>query len=254
MKRNLRPSFLQISYLLIFIILFSLIVYTPTLIKGSVNVSPKIIVEEETVEGSLLCILFVMSILILKRYKYEVSKHKVIIKEINGEKKKVEDRLTDSEQYIGITNVQIQEIKYIFNSFDKYPESKEDLKRVFIFFGERALGIVNSKWILFRIIDKKTQHTIYEHLATRQGYSYSHPHVSNKMLIEKQPVFPFLYVSSNTRNINTLVICIVPVDKISNDQQIFIQAIVNEITKLFVIYNSLFYKKGDILTFEKISD
>ncbi len=63
------------------------------------------------------------------------------------------------------------------------------------------------------------------------------------MIIEKQPILPFIYVTSNPKNLNILVSCIMPIDKISNDQHIFIQAIINEITKLFVILNSLYYKK-----------
>ena len=45
-----------------------------------------------------------------------------------------------------------------------------------------------------------------------------------------------------------------PVDEISNDQHIFIQAIINEITKLFVILNSLYYKKESKIFIEDIPD
>jgi hypothetical protein len=61
--------------------------------------------------------------------------------------------------------------------------------------------------------------------------------------MEKETILPFSYIISNPNNLNILVSCIMPVDKISNDQQIFIQAIINEITKLFIILNSLYYKK-----------
>lgn len=211
--------------------------------KGPAQLTAKLIIKEETIEGSLFCILFIMSILILNLYKHEIDKHKELIDKISTEKMKVENRLFDSEQYIGITNVQIQEIKYIFNSIDKFPETKDDLKKAFSFFGERVIGIVNSNWVLFRIIDINTQRTIYDHFVTGQGFSCSYPHVSNKMIIEKQPILPFIYVNSNARNLNILVSCIMPIDKISNDQRIFVQAIINEITKLFVILNSLYYKK-----------
>ena len=165
-KLNFRPSFLQILYLIIFIILFAFIIYTPTLIKGPVSLTPKFILEEETFEGSLICILFIISILILNLYKREVNRHKELITKINGEKKKVEERLTDSEQYIAVLNVQIQEIKSIFNTIDKYPETKDGLKKAFNFFGDRVIGIVNSEWVLFRIIDSKNQRTVCEHFGS----------------------------------------------------------------------------------------
>jgi hypothetical protein len=246
-KINLRPSFLQILYLVIFLILFFFIVYTPTLIKGPVNLTSKLIIEEETVEGSLLFVLFIMGILILNLFRREVARQKEIINRINDEKMKVEGRLTDSEQYIGITNVQIQEIKYIFNSLDKFPETKDDLKKVFHFYGDRVIGITNSEWVLFRIIGRNTQKTICEHFATRHGVPHNYPHVSNKMVIEKQPLKPFNYVISSQKNLNILVSCIVPVDKISNDQQVFIEAIINEITKLYVIQNLSYIRKESLL-------
>jgi hypothetical protein len=92
-----------------------------------------LIVEEETIEGSLLCILFILSILILNLHKHYVFKHKEAIKKINNDKKKVEERLNDSEQYIGLINVQIEEIKSIYNGIDKYPETKSYLKKAFGF-------------------------------------------------------------------------------------------------------------------------
>lgn len=242
-KIVLRPSVLQIIYLVVFIILFAFIIYTPTLIRGPVNISSKLILEEETFEGILICILFIMSILIFNLYKREANRHKELINKISNEKKKVEDRLTDSEQYIGIMNVQIQEIKSIFNSINEYPETKEGLKKAFIYFGERVIGIANANWVLFRIIESNSQRTIYEHFGNRKGFSDIYPHVSNKLIIEKQPILPYSYVISCPRNLNILVSCIIPLEEISNDQQIFIQAIINEITKLFVISNSVYYTK-----------
>ena len=132
-KIKFQPSFLQILYLITFIILFAFIIYTPSLIKGPVSISSKLILEEETFEGVLICILFIMSILIFYLYNREVKKHKELINKINNEKKKVEDRLSNSEQYIGIMNVQIQEIKAIFNSINEYPDTKDGLKKLFIF-------------------------------------------------------------------------------------------------------------------------
>jgi hypothetical protein len=45
-----------------------------------------------------------------------------------------------------------------------------------------------------------------------------------------------------------------PVDEISNDQQIFIKAIINEVTKLFVILNSLYYKKESAMLIDSDID
>jgi hypothetical protein len=252
-KIKIQPTILQILYLVIFSIIFSLVIFTPVLIKGPVQLTSKMLLREEIIEGTLLCTLLIMSILILNLYKREIDRHKELINKISTEKMKVENRLFDSEQYIGITNIQIQEIKYIFNSIDKFPETKEDLKKAFTFFGERVIGIVNSNWVLFRIIDSDTQRTICEHFIARHGFSCSYPHVSNKMIIERQPIPPFIYVISSPKNLNIIVSSTMPVDQISNDQQIFVQAILNEITKLFVILNSLYNKKGNKILVEELN-
>jgi hypothetical protein len=242
-KINFQPSILQIIYLAIFSILFFFIIYTPTLIKGPLNLNPKLIIEEETIEGSLLFILFIMSVLILSSYKHEIKKQEEQINKINSEKIKIKERLNDSERHIGIMNVQIQEIKSIFNSVEKYPETKDDLKSVFSFFGNRIIGIVNSDWVLFRIIDSKTQRTLCDYFSTRHGLEYNYPHISNKIVIEKQSILPFSYAISSPKNLNIIVACIIPIDNISSDQNIFIQAIINEVSKLFVIFHSVYYKK-----------
>lgn len=242
-SQNYSPSRLQILYLVIFFILFSFIVIAPSLINGPLYLAKKMIIEEETVEGALLFILFLISIWIFNLYKNEVGRHQELIRTINNDKKKVEERLSASDQYIGSLNVQIQEIYTIFNNINKYPETKSDLKKTFRFFGERVLCIVNTKWVLFRIIDNTTQRTICESFETRQGYSSEYPHVSNKLVLEKQPILNHTSIISNPQNLNIFASCIMPIKCISKEQRIFIQAIINEITKLFVILNSTYYKK-----------
>jgi hypothetical protein len=249
-KLSFHPSLLQISYFIIYIVLFAFIIYTPTLIKGPVYLTKKLIIEEEIIEGSLLCILLFLSILILNLYRREVIKHKELIRKIDDDRKITEGRLFDSFNYIGKVNVQIQEIKSIFNASNRYPETKNEFKKTFHFLSERVLGIVNANWVLFRIINNNTQKTLSECFETRQDFSCNYPLISNKMIIEKQPI-PFTTVISHPQNLNILVYCALPIDKISNDQRIFIQAILNEITMLFVIFNSLYYKNGNKILAEK---
>jgi hypothetical protein len=243
-KISFHPSVLQITYLIIFSILFALIIYTPSLINGPAYLTKRLIIEEETFEGVLLGILLLLSVLIINLYKNEVYKHQEQIKKINHDKKKIEERLNDADKYIGLINVQIQEINSIFNNVNKYPENKNELKKTFRYFSDRVLGIVNTNWVLFRIINLNSQKTIFEHFEARRNFSGNYPRVSNKLIIDKQPVTPFTSVISSPQNLNILVFCIVPVDKIDNDQRVFVQAIINEITKLFVIVNSSYYKKG----------
>ncbi len=108
--------------------------------------------------------------------------------------------------------------------------------------GNCCYGIVNSNWVLFRIIDSNTRKTISECFETRQGFSSHYPHISNKMIVENQFMKSYTTVISNPQNLNILVCCALPIDKINSDQLVFIQAIINEIIMLFIILNSSYYK------------
>jgi hypothetical protein len=243
MKRiNLHPSSLQILYLIIIFILFSFIIYTPTLISGPVHITKRLMLEENTIEGILLGILFIVSILILNLYKQEVNSHKELIHKINQDKKKVEERLHISDQYIGKVNVQIEEIKSIYNSIDNYPKSKTELKKTLTYFGQRILGIVSSNWVLIRIINCGTQRTISEHFEARMHHVPDYPHISNKMIIKNRQLDSHTTVIYSPDNLDILVFCVLPADKISHDERVFIEAIIDELTKLFAIINSLYYK------------
>jgi hypothetical protein len=173
---------------------------------------------------------------------------------MNRDKNMAAEKLFDSLSYIGKVNVQIEEIKSIFNTTNTYPGTKTDFKKTARFLSERALGIVNTNWALFRIVSSEDQRTIYECFETRRGFSCDYPHVSNKMIVENQSISPLTTVISNPRNLNFLVFCAMPVDTINNDQRVFIQAIMNEITMLFIILNSSSDKVDNKMVVENRSD
>lgn len=249
-KANFKPIFFKVLYLITFFMLYAVIVFTPTLITGPAHITNSLIIKEETIEGTLLAILFLLSILILNLYKHEVFKHKNLVEKTEKDKMVITDRLLESDQYIGMLNVQITEIKSIFNSISKYPETKAELKEIYRFFGKRILGIVNSNWVLIRIINSNSQRIIGEHFEIRYGISAAYPKVSNKMIIEDLVIPQYTSVISNPENLNILVFCIMPICEISNDQRIFIHAIINEIIKLFMILKSSYYK-NDNMVFEE---
>ena len=238
----MKKSYFQVLYLIFFLILFSIIILTPILINGSVKFTGNLIVEEEIAESVLLCILLSLSLVMSYQYKGEIYKQKGLIKKIENDKKTAEEKLIESFKYIGKINVQIQEINSIYNNINIYPETKNDFKKTLNFLSERVLGIVNTDWVLFRIIDRNNQRTISEHLKTRGDVSYHYPHISNKMIIEEQSISTITSIISNPPNLNIIASCNLSIDKIDKDQRIFIKAIVNELTMLFVILNSSYYK------------
>ncbi len=247
-KINFRLSYLQVIYLMIYVILFLVIIYIPELVSGPVRITKKLILEEEFAEGILLGVLFLVSILILNSYKKESLRQKELINKINNEKKTVEERLNETFRYIGKINVELMEIKDTFNASIRFPETKSDFKKTLHFYSERVFGISDTDWVMFRIIDYNTQKTVIEHFDTRNGKESEYPHISNRLIIEKESFYPFGGIISNPQILNIFSCCILSKNEIGNDEKIFIQAITNEITMLFIIMNSSNLKEPYKLT------
>jgi hypothetical protein len=228
---------LQVAYLTIITALFLVIIIVPAFVAGPVQLKNPI-PEKETIEVTLTGILFILSIFIIRFYKREMANKEKQIQGIKNEKEKVEERLLESDQYIGLVNVRIQDIKSIFYSFENYPKTKTELKNTFVFLGKRILRITNSNWALIRIIDRSTQKTISEHFESKGDLTSGFPHVSNKTILEEKQFGSNISVICNPKNLDILVSCTLSVDKISSNERIFVQAIANEIAKQFIITNS----------------
>jgi len=84
---------------------------------------------------------------------------------------------------------------------------------------------------------------LFEHIESKEKRGFVYPTLSNKMLIENKQVLSNCKIISNIKSPDILVFCILSVDKIGNNELIFIQAIINEITKLIVIINSTYNKQ-----------
>jgi len=237
------PAFLQVLYLVIFFVLFGLIVYIPHAVKNPLHVTQKLIIEEEVFESILLTVLLLLNVLIYSLYRKETVRQKELVTKMKTENRSIHEKLDDSFRYIGKVNVQIQQIKSIFNSTDRFPRTKNDFKKTLFFFSERIFGIVNIDWVLFRIINSTTGRTISEQFETRQGLPREYPHISNKMILERQRVKLLTTIVADPRDLSILVSCTIPAEDITADERVFIQAITNEITMIFIYFNSIYYKE-----------
>ena len=70
------------------------------------------------------------------------------------------------------------------------------------------------------------------------------------MIVENRQLKSHTTVIYSSDNLDILVFCVLPADKISQDERIFIEAIIDELTKLFVIINSLYYKNENKTEFQ----
>jgi len=202
----------------------------------------QLIIEEEYAEGVLLSILLILSLLLSYLYKHELDHRKNLIQVMKNENKTALKNLVDSFKYIGIVNIQLREMKTIFNTDYLNQETKIDIKKAIIFFSERVLNIVSADWVLFRIIDINTQDTITERFQSRGDAPCQYPHICNKMIVENQISQNSVTIISNRTYFNIVTSCNLPTININKDQHFFINAIVNQLNMLFVVLNSAHYK------------
>jgi len=242
-KRKLQ--LLEGIYIILLVCLFSLIISTPYLISNKVSLTHNIIIDEEIVEGLLIALLLVISYVVSARYRKELDEYRSEITNLSAKKADVESRLTDAFKYIGAVNVQIEEIKSLVLSLNKYPEDKKDFKNSLSYLSQKVLGIVNVDWVIFRIIDVDSLKTLREYSETRGSAVLLKHNISNKSLVDAKSIDGCNVISSNQENLTIKVFCIIPsVAYVTATQKGLMQTIVSSLEMLFIIFASQYYRKG----------
>ncbi len=235
MEKNLK--ILERIYFSLLIVLYLLIIFTPLFIRSGIS-----FVREEFVEASIISLLIIISYYVLTLYRQEVDRNLEKLKELEHKKKSLEERLTEAFKYIGAINVQINEIRSAFAALNKYPENKKDYKYIMQFFAQKILGVVNAEWILLKIIDTTDNKTLREHVEVRGGAALLKYSFTNKDLIDGKIPSGYVLIRSSQENFTIKTICLLPVKRISKEARVMIQAIVNQLEMLFLIFASRYYK------------
>jgi len=235
---------LQAVYLAGLTLLFFLVVLTPYFIQGNFQLKNRGIVREEIAEGAVIALLLVVGYLASILHKKESDKYHRELKELMICKYDLENRLNDAFSYIGELNVQLLEIKSVFSALQKYPESKKDYRSVLVFLARKALGIVNVDWVMFRIINPESLRTIQEYSETRGSAVLLKHNISNRAIVINKAIADCSVVSSEQENLTIRTFCILPTEKLTENQTILLRAIVSEVEMLFIIFSSEYYKEG----------
>jgi hypothetical protein len=241
-QKKTRP--LQAVYLTSLMVLFCLIVSTPYLIKGNFLLRERIVVEEEIVESALIALLLIIGYVVSIMYKRELNKCMREIDELNTGKSNLEEKLNEAFGYIGEVNVQVQEIRALFSTLKKYPENNNDFKNILAFFGQKVLGIVNVDWVTFRIIEPDNLRTLREHWEARGSAVALNHGISNKAIVNHAAINGCSVVGSRYENLSIKVFCILPIEQLTTNQRILVEAIVNDLEMLFVIFTSEHYRES----------
>lgn len=234
---KMQVNFLKNLYLTSTVILLCLVVATPFLVRSGISV-----IEEEYVEAILIILIFIVGYILFLLYRREAAKIAKKLSQAEKDKEKVEDRLTEAFKYIGGVNVQIDTIRSLFAELKEYPQNKQEMKQAMKFLANKILSIIAADWVLLRIIDLSSQVTLREYTETRGSVALIKHEISNKNLVQGQKNDDYSYITSRQNTFNIKLFCIFPKIKVSQQQQIILRAMVNQLEMLFLIFNSKFYK------------
>jgi hypothetical protein len=193
--------------------------------------------SEDISEAIFVSSLFLLMALLFGFYSREVDKYK-------KQQEELEERLRETFKYIGSINLQLEEMKKVFRSVNKYPESKKDIQALFVHTAERILGIINVDWVTLKIVDVETGNSLHEYFISRGRKKIDKVKIDNKELLNGGCSFGSCsIVKSNQENFNIKAFCILPTVEKNDNQEFLINSIVNQLEMLFIIFNSLYYKK-----------
>ena len=235
MRQDLK--ILERIYFGLLVALYLLIIFTPLIVRSGIS-----FVREEFIEISIISFLIIVIYRVLSLYRREVAKNLEKLRDLEHKKESLEEKLIEAFKYIGAVNVQINTIRSAFADLNKYPENKKDYKYIMQFFAQKILGIIDAEWVLLKIIDMKDNKTLREHVEVRGGAALLKYSFANKDLVNGKIPSDYSIVRSSQENFTIKTICLLPTKKISKEIKVVIQAIVNQLEMLFLIFASRHYK------------
>jgi hypothetical protein len=236
---NGNMKLLERAYFAILMAIFLLIVFTPYIIRSGFT-----LVDEEIAEIVAIALFFAVGYGLFFLYRKESARNRNEIDKLKQDKGALERRLTDAFHYIGTVNIQIEEIRSVFSDIRKFPENKKDFRYILQFLAEKVLCMVNAPWVLFRIVDTQNLDTLSEYNESRGNASLPNHKISTKHLVSNEVFEGFAVVQSGQGNFHIKTFCIVPKEKLSRDQKVFIKALVNQLEMLFIIFSSTYYQNS----------
>lgn len=203
--------------------------------------------DEEFVEAAVLTSFIFAAYVIHRLYSREVRKNFVEMEKLKETERDYEKIVEEVFKYVGALNVQIDHVKSIFSDLKKYPENKKDFKYIQEYLAGKILGIVQTDFIIFRIVDLASANTLSEYELTRNGTAMPDLKIGNADLLEGKEVAGCRYFKSDQRNLKIKVFCALSPVETDEDQKVFISAIVNQLEMLFLVFSSIYYQDSHLL-------
>ncbi|MGE5256857.1 MAG: hypothetical protein ACM3KE_09315 [Hyphomicrobiales bacterium] len=235
----------EVFYLSAIVFLILMVVGVPFLIRRGVAMTSHVFIEQEVLQALLIAALLSAAFALSHRYKTALNAHREMMQRLAMNNDTLLSRLTEAFKYIGKVNVQLQEIRSVFFQLNRLPENRNDFKNLLRVFARKALSIVNTEWVVVRIIERQSLRTITEHLESRGGEVALYPHIANKSVVDEEPVAGQTVIRCDKENLDITVVCIFPRDNLSREERILVEAIAGEIELLFITFTALQFDQDD---------
>ncbi len=225
-------------YLSVLFILLLCVSATPLLIRHGLSLNRRLIVEEETLETVLIITLFGISFLIMRSFMHTLEAYQRTVNQVGKEKSKLVSRLAEAFSYIGTVNVEIHEIESVLCGVPCYPKSKREFKQVVDGLTAKAMTVAAAPWMVVRMIDRHSGHTINEHAVQRPQGGLPSVTMGNRSILDGLRVEGLQTIGTRKQNLDLLTVFILPEAVISEERTVLLTAILNQIEMLFLLHRS----------------
>jgi hypothetical protein len=240
MKTARRLKVLIVFYLGVLISLMLSVIAMPIFIQQGLPMTGTFVIEEEILEASLIAILIGVSYFILRGFMRELRAYAYELDRTTKEKSRLMSRLSESFGYIGIINVELQAIQSIFCGVDRYPQTKKEFQRFINDLVARAMTVAGTPWVVIRMISRCSGRTIAEYSSVRPKKVLPSATIGNREILEDRHVGGLRKIDSSPKNLDLMTVCILPTTQLSEEENILITAITNQIEIFFMLYRAGF--------------
>ena len=238
MKSEKRLKTLIGFHVSVLFILLLCVIATPLVIRHSISITSRFIIEEEYFESILIILLFAFSYLILRGFKRTLDAYAQAAARAGEDKSRLVSQLAEAFSYIGTVNVEIQEIQSIYCGVACYPQTQKELKQLLNRLATKAMAIAGTPWIIIRMISRYSGRTVKEVAIERRRGVLPSSAVGNRAILEGCHVDGLTTICSRRENIDLLTVCVLPETTMGKDETVLITAITNQIEMLFMLFRS----------------
>jgi hypothetical protein len=225
-------------YLVVLVFLLLAVVAMPLIIQHRFHLTSDVFIEEESLESTLIVLLFAASFFILRAFQRTLKSYRRAAHREGKDKSRLLLRLAEAFSYIGTVNVEFKEIQSILCGVEQYPRTKKEFKQLLENYAVKVMTVIGTPWIVFRMISRCSGRTVKEYTAEHRKGTLPSATMGNRAILEGRLVEGLRFIGSRQKNLDLMTVCIMPTVTLSEEQNILVAAIANQIEMIFMLFRS----------------